>query len=276
MRPLAFDLEPARSIVAALVLVLAMSAPGCEPAASSGPTQAADRNAKDAEPTAPPRPSPTSPSTASISPSLASLTRTDSRSPRSETLSAPASPRSSSSSRRCATTCPILAGQFEGVRARLGDAMGRDFLLISVTVDPEYDRPETLKDWGRRHGARPGWSLLTGSQAEVDRLLAGLGVAAADPKNHQSRVLVVDGVTSRGLWTSGRPPPTNWSRSSARSDLRRRLCPLETRSGNRHGPGFVDRPGRVRGARTSLTRLSSITRAVRAGSTATCFAERWW
>ena len=207
MRPLAFDLEPARSIVAALVLVLAMSAPGCEPAASSGPTQAADRNAKDAEPTAS---TPAVPDLAldRINLPLARLVDQDGQ--------PVSSVRDLIGSRvaaiqfvftRCATTCPILAGQFEGVRARLGDAMGRDFLLISVTVDPEYDRPETLKDWGRRHGARPGWSLLTGSQAEVDRLLAGLGVAAADPKNHQSRVLVVDGVTSRGLWTSGLASP---------------------------------------------------------------------
>jgi protein SCO1/2 len=104
---------------------------------------------------------------------------------------------------RCATTCPILASQFERVRERLGDEMGREFALISISVDPEYDRPETLKAWGRRHGIGPGWSLLTGPTAEVDRALRGLGMPTADPRNHQSQVIVVDGITGQGLRTSG-------------------------------------------------------------------------
>jgi protein SCO1/2 len=104
---------------------------------------------------------------------------------------------------RCATICPILANQFEGVRTQLADGMGRDYALVSITVDPEYDRPDTLKEWGRRHGVGAGWSLLTGTKVEVERLLAGLGVSTSDPRNHQSRVLVFDGATGQGLWTGG-------------------------------------------------------------------------
>ncbi len=104
---------------------------------------------------------------------------------------------------RCATTCPILASQFQGVRDSLGDGMGQDFALVSITVDPEYDSPDMLKAWGRRHGIGPGWSLLTGTKSDVDRLLRGLGMPAAEPQNHQSQVVVVDGTTGQGLRTSG-------------------------------------------------------------------------
>jgi protein SCO1/2 len=104
---------------------------------------------------------------------------------------------------RCTTTCPILGSQFGQVRALLGDRMAKEFALISITVDPEYDRPEALKDWGRRYGAGPGWSLVTAPKPEMDQLLKRLGTSSADRQNHQSQVLVVDGASSRFLRTSG-------------------------------------------------------------------------
>jgi protein SCO1 len=104
---------------------------------------------------------------------------------------------------RCVTTCPILGNQFGEVRKRLADQMPNDFALISISVDPEYDTPERLSDWSRRHRFGPGWSLVTGSKPEMDRLLKALGAFAADRQNHQSQVLVVDGTTGQGLRTSG-------------------------------------------------------------------------
>jgi protein SCO1 len=104
---------------------------------------------------------------------------------------------------RCATSCPILASKFEALRTRLGDDIDKDFALISITVDPEYDHPETLKAWGSRHGAGPGWSLLTGSKTNVDRVLTRLGMPTSDPRNHQSQLVIVDGSTGKGLRTSG-------------------------------------------------------------------------
>ncbi len=108
---------------------------------------------------------------------------------------------------RCVTTCPILGNQFAEVRKRLADRMPNDFALISVSVDPEYDTPERLSDWSERHGAGPGWSFVTGSKPEMDRLLKALGAFAADRQNHQSQVLVVDGTSGNGLRTSGLASP---------------------------------------------------------------------
>jgi protein SCO1 len=104
---------------------------------------------------------------------------------------------------RCVTTCPILGNQFADVRRRLGNRMTKDFALISISVDPEYDNPERLNDWGRRYGIGPGWSLVTGPKPEMDRLLKVLAAFSADRQNHQSQVLVIDGATGKGLRTSG-------------------------------------------------------------------------
>ena len=81
--------------------------------------------------------------------------------------------------------------------------MTRDFALISISVDPEFDNPERLSDWCRRYGAGVGWSLVTGSRPEMDRLLKGLAAFSADRQNHQSQVLVIDGTTGKGLRSSG-------------------------------------------------------------------------
>ena len=104
---------------------------------------------------------------------------------------------------RCVTTCPILGNQFAEVRRRLGDRLTKDFALISISVDPEYDNPERLNDWGRRYGIGPGWSLVTASKPEMDRLLKMLAAFSADRQNHQSQVLVIDGTTGKGVRTSG-------------------------------------------------------------------------
>ena len=148
---------------------------------------------------------------------------------------------------RCATTCPILANQFERVRDRLGDGMGRDFALISITVDPEYDRPETLKAWGRRYGIGPGWSLLTGSKAEVDRVLRRLGMPAAEPQNHQSQVVIVDGTSGQGLRTSGLASPAELV--AILRQVRRSAGGAggNHRSERRSGPGHIRRQRRGRG-----------------------------
>jgi len=41
---------------------------------------------------------------------------------------------------------------------------------VSITVDPENDTPERLRDYAQRYRARPGtWSFLTGSPDYVRR-----------------------------------------------------------------------------------------------------------
>src|SRR6185503_18939342 len=45
----------------------------------------------------------------------------------------------------CTTICPPLGATFARVQKELGDRMGRDVRLISITVDPATDTPERLK-----------------------------------------------------------------------------------------------------------------------------------
>jgi protein SCO1 len=44
----------------------------------------------------------------------------------------------------------------------LGDRLGREVFIYSITLDPEHDTPAVLKEYARTHGAKPGWTFLTG------------------------------------------------------------------------------------------------------------------
>jgi protein SCO1/2 len=69
--------------------------------------------------------------------------------------------------------CPRLAANFAALQRRFPQAMGRDLMLLSVTVDPEFDTPAVLADYARRWAADSrGWRFLTG---DVAKLAAQLG-----------------------------------------------------------------------------------------------------
>ena len=107
----------------------------------------------------------------------------------------------------CTTICPVLDGISKRLQKELGDDLGEEVVLLTVSIDPARDIPERLKQHAEKLGARPGWSFLTGDTGEVTRLLKALEVWAPNIEDHPPVVYVVDGHT--GTWTrlSGFPKP---------------------------------------------------------------------
>ena len=67
--------------------------------------------------------------------------------------------------------CPRLSANFAYLSKRLHD---RGLILLSITIDPQYDTPAVLSDYGRRYGADAGtWHFLTGTMDQI-RNVAGL------------------------------------------------------------------------------------------------------
>jgi protein SCO1/2 len=100
----------------------------------------------------------------------------------------------------CTTVCPLLSQVFSQVQESLGDRLGKEVVLISVSVDPKTDIPRRLKDLAQKYHAKPGWFFLTGEKNNVDKILSGLGAYAADFRNHSTKVLVGNGHSGR--WTN--------------------------------------------------------------------------
>jgi len=84
---------------------------------------------------------------------------------------------------------------------------GGNIGLLSISVDPERDTPEKLRQYAGNFGARPGlWRSLTGDQLEVERtVVRGFHTAMAkvpredaDPRMaafdilHGERLVLVD------------------------------------------------------------------------------------
>ena len=71
----------------------------------------------------------------------------------------------------CGTICPRVMG---GVRGALQEASRRALPLraISITVDPATDTPEHLRKYATKEGIpSEQWTLLTGSEAELDAVV---------------------------------------------------------------------------------------------------------
>lgn len=98
----------------------------------------------------------------------------------------------------CTTVCPVLSAIFAQVQNRLGDRLGTDVHLVSVSVDPNRDTPERLKAYADSLKSRPGWVWLTGEKIAVDDVLRGLGAYTPDFADHPSMILVGD--ARSGTW----------------------------------------------------------------------------
>lgn len=99
----------------------------------------------------------------------------------------------------CTTICPPLAATFARLQKEMGDKIGKDVHLISISVDPVTDTPERLKAWGAKFKAGPGWTFVTGEKQEMDKLLTALGAAVSKREDHTPAMII--GNDSKGVWT---------------------------------------------------------------------------
>lgn len=106
----------------------------------------------------------------------------------------------------CGGICPAYTAELAKINDMLGQRMGRDIMMLSLSVDPMADTPARLKQYWESFGAKPGWLFLTGSPAEIDRLRRELGAYDLDPQidaditQHAGFITVGNDSTDR--WTA--------------------------------------------------------------------------
>lgn len=98
----------------------------------------------------------------------------------------------------CTGSCPVMAKSFLHLQNKLGDRLGDDVILLSITVDPEVDTPAKLKEYAKKMGAKPGWYFLTGSRAQVDAVLGKIGQYTEAREAHKN--IIIAGNDRTGLW----------------------------------------------------------------------------
>ncbi len=98
----------------------------------------------------------------------------------------------------CTTICPGMGSNYSRLASDLSGRLGKDVILVSVSVDPVNDTPAQLKAWSAHFYTGPGWVLLTGPKPSVDVVLKSLGLYTPERQNHQSTMLI--GSSASG-WT---------------------------------------------------------------------------
>jgi protein SCO1 len=84
----------------------------------------------------------------------------------------------------CTATCPVLTPMMSFVQDQLGRKFGERIAFISITVDPERDTPDVLREYAQAFGANlGGWTFLTGSAPAIRDVTRRYGVFAAKNAN---------------------------------------------------------------------------------------------
>jgi protein SCO1/2 len=107
----------------------------------------------------------------------------------------------------CTTICPVLSALFTQVQTKLGDDVGDEIWLVSMSVDPIRDTPQRMKAYSAKHRAGEGWLWLTGPKPAVDDVLTGLGAYTTNFEDHPTMVLIGDGRTGEWKRLFGFPNP---------------------------------------------------------------------
>ncbi|MCP3959484.1 MAG: SCO family protein, partial [bacterium] len=107
----------------------------------------------------------------------------------------------------CPDSCPLETARMAKVQKLLGDRVGQDVFMYSITIDPENDTPEVLAKYAKRYRAQPGWWFLTGKESDVTLLRKKLGLyieEIQDGSNNHNLNLII-GNQATGQWMKRSP-----------------------------------------------------------------------
>jgi len=98
----------------------------------------------------------------------------------------------------CPDVCPMLTANMAQVQQELGGNFGKTIAFVSITVDPERDTPQVLKEYADNFGADlHGWAFLTGSPAAVREVGRRYGIFAAKSANGEINHTLLTSIVDR-------------------------------------------------------------------------------
>ncbi|MFJ4347732.1 SCO family protein [Pseudomonas sp. NPDC089401] len=108
----------------------------------------------------------------------------------------------------CSDSCPVETARLRQVQKILGDRVGKDIFLYSISIDPYNDTPATLKRYAEKFNIGPGWTLLTGEPADIEQLRRRLGLYIDGLENGRSKdhnLSLIIGNQATGRWMKASP-----------------------------------------------------------------------
>jgi len=105
----------------------------------------------------------------------------------------------------CEGICIPATSNLKKVQRLLGDRVGRDIFMYSISLKPKEDTPEHLRAYYEANDIKPGWTFLTGPPENCELLRRRLGFADVDPVRDR------DITQHSGLVVFGNEPYDSWS-----------------------------------------------------------------
>jgi protein SCO1 len=116
----------------------------------------------------------------------------------------------------CPDICPLTTARLTQVEDELRDQMGHDLFFVSMTVDPEHDTPERLKEFSNAFSTGPGWLFLTGKPEDIRFINSRLGDKSRSLSDHRNEVVLGNDLTGE------------WARDTVFGDLDRLVIDIRS------------------------------------------------
>jgi protein SCO1 len=107
----------------------------------------------------------------------------------------------------CKDICPLATARLGEAAEKLDDRLGRDIFFYSISIEPERDTPERLKQYADAFHAGPGWLFLTGLPEDIQTIRYKFGDRRPDLVDHRNDVVLGNGATGE------------WQRENALGDI---------------------------------------------------------
>src|SRR5262245_3537546 len=95
----------------------------------------------------------------------------------------------------CKDICPLATARLGEAQERLGDRLGRDIFFYSISIEPERDTPERLKQYADAFHAGPGWVFLNGLPEDIKLISDMFGDRRTELIDHRNDVVLSNGAT---------------------------------------------------------------------------------
>lgn len=97
----------------------------------------------------------------------------------------------------CTDMCGLSTARMGYVGDELGDRLGKDIFIYSISLTPEIDSPAKLKEFADAFEPRDGWLFLTGKPEHIDEIRYKLGERSRNLSEHRSDMAIGNGATNR-------------------------------------------------------------------------------
>ncbi len=98
----------------------------------------------------------------------------------------------------CTGVCPVMSSNLKKVQEHLGDQLGKNVNILSLTVDYKNDTEKVLNEYAKKYDAKDGWHFLTGDKVNIELALKKLGKYVGNREGHDAIFLV--GNLKTKLW----------------------------------------------------------------------------